>query len=190
MAKQDITITINLNEVEYDVKNTTYLIGRALSGAGSSAAQVSNVQVTDDAERINLVRRCVGEGVSRVKHLLSEWMLYGGVVADNALPNGGSVALTLSMPTNFALSAVDDLSASVQKYVTDYALGNWCSVMDKSRAADYYASASASLEVMRDASLRRKRPTRICRCGYGYGGGDYLWHDDRIWNDAALWTEQ
>lgn len=192
MAKKDITITLDLDEIVYDIQNSTYLIARGKQDVRERA----DTQATDDDESLNHIRRRVGNAVARVKKLVSEWGVSGPVVADNTLPPGkGCVTLILPMPTNYNDGATQDLTSAMHQYVSDMATASWLNDVSPADSTRYYKLSDEHVVQIKDAILRRKRPSRRpyheCDCG---GGGvtptdGYLWLDNGLWLDNELWTE-
>lgn len=191
MAKQDITITLDLAEIAWEVKDKTHLAGRMLLDAGGPSSTASDMQVTDDPERRLLLGRSISNAVARIKQWLHEW-LSGGTVGNNGIGVNDPVVLVLHMPMNFALSATDDIAQACHRYIVDSALGDWYSVVDKSRAADYYRSADEQERQLLSSVHRRQRPQRRCSCSCHGGAAvdSYLWFDSLLWNDYDIWTEQ
>lgn len=191
MAKQDITITLDLAEITWEVKDKTHLAGRMLNDAGGPASVSSDMQVTDDPERLFVIRRSVANAVSRLRQKLHEW-LSGGTVGNNGINTNDPVVLVLHMPTNFALAATDDIASACHRYIVDSALGDWYNTVDKSRAADCYRSVDEQAAQLMRSVHSRQRPQRRCACScYGASSaGNWLWLDARLWNDAEIWTEQ
>jgi len=191
MAKQNINITLKVGEIEYEVKDKSYLVGQAVDAAGGSVKASASVQVTDDAERHNLLTRFIGNGIARLKQLLSEWIGSGSLNGNNVLGVNDTVTLTLRMPTNFATSATDDIAASCHRYITDYALGAWFELMAPDKAAMYHQSAAEQASLLMLAVYRRQRPVRR---GHSNNSGDpsgdtttNVWHNSNVWHNANIW---
>jgi hypothetical protein len=79
MAKKNITITLKLGELLYDVQNRTHLAGRDREDARAGA----HIQATDDEESSNAVKRGLQRALSRVRQAVNEWAHIDAIVNDN-----------------------------------------------------------------------------------------------------------
>lgn len=196
MAKQEIRITVKLGELRYEVRNKTYLKSRTAASEGDSAAD-SDAMMSGDEEDENTLLRCLGNALSRVKHLLGEHMSEGELRGNNLQqPDSDSLSLRLLMPTNYDTNATADLAAALHRFIVDHVLSVWFADTDPKAADQYAKNAAADQEAMYDASMRRARPKRRTRPGSPSDGGggttetdDLLWHDALVWEDDSVWIE-
>lgn len=202
MAKQEIVITVKLDELRYELRNKTYLKSRtaaAAEGSGDGGAP-SDAMMSGDEEDENTLLRCLGNALSRVKHLLGEHMSEGELRGNNLQqPDSDSLSLRLLMPTNYDTNATADLAAALHRFIVDHVLSVWFADTDPKAADQYAKNAAADQEAMYDASMRRARPKRRTRPGSPSDGGggsviptetdDLLWHDALVWEDDSVWIE-
>lgn len=87
MAKKNITITLYLSELVYDIQNKTYLTGRSRNN-GQNHEEVANMQANDDDEDLNQVLRSIQNAWGNLKTKLSEWIVEHGTTATNKLMEG------------------------------------------------------------------------------------------------------
>lgn len=196
MAKKSITITLKLGELLYDIQNKTHLTARDRKDARQSA----HMQATDDAESLNAAKRYLSHGLSVVRASISEWAPVDAVVADNSLSPAdmrGTVTYILSMPANYNDGVTPVLTSSMHAYVMNTAIAAWMGDVSPEDVPRYAMAAAAALLDVRHALLERKRPDRRRPCsgsGSGSSGGvtpstAYLWLDNTLWQDTALWLE-
>lgn len=160
MAKKNLSVTLYMSELIYDVQNKTYLTGRSRQ-TGTNHEEVANMQANDDDENANQIARSIGNAFAALKTKLSEYIVASGTTADNKLLSVDSnLTLTLSMPSNFNQAVNDTVSAALHQYLVNSAIGDWFTITDKNDAADYVTLATAALEELREAINKRVRPTR------------------------------
>lgn len=196
MAKKNITITLKLGELLYDVQNRTHLAGRDREDARAGA----HIQATDDEESSNAVKRGLQRALSRVRQAVNEWAHIDAIVNDNTLlsDTSGSMVLILPMPTNYNDGATAALTSAMHRYVVNSTIADWLNDVSPDDSLRYTAAAHIDLLDVRDAVLERRRPDRRTACGYSDGGSGsgtsptnetYLWLDDALWLDNTLWLE-
>lgn len=201
MAKQEIVITVKLDELRYELRNKTYLKSRTAAAAEDSGdgGAPSDAMMSGDEEDENTLLRCLGNALSRVKHLLGEHMNEGELRGNNLQqPGADSLSLSLLMPTNYDTNATADLAAALHRYIVDHVLSVWFSDTDPKASDQYAKNAIEDQEALYDASMRRTRPQRRVMAAGGSGSGsviptdtdDLLWHDDRVWDDVGVWKER
>lgn len=161
----EITITLKVKELIYDVANKTYLTGRSREAEGSKNYEASsNMQASDDEENSYQIRRSLSNAFSSVKSALSEYLLDSSTSSDNliseAIDEDGELELQFSMPSNFSTSSVSALGNSIHSYLVDIALADWFSITNKEDAETYIAHSALSLESAKRSLYKRKRPTR------------------------------
>lgn len=160
MAKKNLSVTLYMSELIYDVQNKTYLTGRSRQ-TGTNHEEVANMQANDDDENANQIARSIGNAFANLKTKLSEYIVASGTTTSNKLLSVSSnLTLTLTMPSNFNQATNDTVSAALHQYLVNSAIGEWFTITDKNDAADYVALASANLEELREAINKRVRPTR------------------------------
>lgn len=196
MAIKEVNITLQYDELLYDIQNRTYLLGRGREGEKPQAL----TQSTDDAESLNPAKRYVDRGLSMARDAVSEWCPYGAIVADNRLGSGsGSVTFTLRMPTNYNDGSTPALAAAIHDYVASSTIAEWLNDVSPNDASRYTLSSAEALAKVKEAVLSRKRPERRLHpvgnntITPGSGGSAitelYLWLDNVKWNDNSLWLE-
>lgn len=155
-----LTITIDIKELIYDIQNKTYLTGRSRSD-GSNYRQVALMQANDDEENYNQIMRSIGNAFARVQNELSEVLQIKDYNSDNTLQLGDeNKVLTLMMPSNFNSSATDAIASAIHQYVVTYATSEWFMITNKGDTEDYAKLAGESLQLLRESLCKRSRPTR------------------------------
>ena len=155
-----ITLTIDIQELVYDIQNKTYLTGRS-RGDGKNYRQVALMQVNDDDENLNQIMRSIGNAMAKVKAELSEVLTENSAKSNNALDTDtSSVVLQLEMPGNFNNAATDSIISAIHQFIVAYVTSEWFMITNKADTADYAQLAETSLEMLRESLCRRRKPSR------------------------------
>lgn len=161
MAKKQIQITLNKDELLYDIENKAYLTGRSRED-GSNHAAVSKMQADESDEDRNQMYRCIGNAIATLRNHLAEWVGDANSSTANNVLETETLAYTivLNMPMNYNTSVNGTLASAMHQYVVNSALAEWFSMTAKEEATDYYTLAAANLQQVKDASFKRLRPTK------------------------------
>ncbi len=155
-----LQVTIDIQELVYDIQNKTYLTGRS-RGDGKNYRQVALMQVNNDDENLNQIMRSIGNALAKVKAELSEVLTEDSATTNNALNTDiSSVVLELAMPSNFNSAATDSIIASIHQFIVAYVTSEWFMITNKADTADYANLADTSLEMLRESLCRRRKPSR------------------------------
>lgn len=155
-----LTITIDIKELIYDIQNKTYLTGRSRSD-GANYRQVALMQANDDDENYNQIMRSIGNAFARVHNELSEVVELRQLNGNNTLQlSDDTRTITLMMPSNFNSSATDAIAAAIHQYVVTYATAEWFMITNKNDTEDYSRLSKESLELLRESLCKRSRPSR------------------------------
>ena len=84
MGRQKVLILLRSDELLFDVQNKTYLTGRSRQ-TGENAEQVANMQVNDDAENLDQIRRSVNKAFYSLRSKLSEYFENDNGLSTNLL---------------------------------------------------------------------------------------------------------
>lgn len=156
-----LTITIDIQELVYDIQNKTYLTGRS-RGDGKNYRQVALMQANNDDENLNQIMRSIDNALAKVKSELSEVLSANAIKGNNALKdNKDDVPLLLQMPDNFNTSATDSIVAAIHQYIVAFVTSEWFMITNKTDTEDYKRLAETSLEMLREALCKRKKPSRF-----------------------------
>ena len=156
-----ITVTIDLNELVYDIQNKTYLTGRS-RGDGKNYRQVALMQVNNDDENHNQILRSTGNALAKIKAELSEVLEENTSEGNNTLVSDTSqMILKLQMPGNFNNAATDSIVAAIHQYIVAYVTSEWFMITNKADTEDYARQAEMSLEMLRESLCKRKKPSRL-----------------------------
>ena len=156
-----ITVTIDIQELVYDIQNKTYLTGRS-RGDGKNYRQVALMQANNDDENLNQIMRSIGNALAKVKSELSEVLKEKVVKGNNALNVAtASVPLLLQMPDNFNNAATDSIIAAIHQYIVAFVTSEWFMITNKVDTEDYKRLAENSLEMLRESLCKRKKPSRF-----------------------------
>lgn len=155
-----LTITIDIKELIYDIQNKTYLTGRSRSD-GKNYRQVALMQANDDDENYNQIMRSIGNAFARVQNELAEVLNVTVASGNNSLDvSAEEKSLTLMMPGNFNSAATDAIAAAIHQYIVTSATAEWFMITNKDDTEDYSNLAHTSLELLRESLCKRSRPTR------------------------------
>lgn len=157
---QSIVISLDIDEVVYDIQNKTYLTGKSRS-EGDNHEQVANMQANDDEENLNQVLRSVQCAFAQLKTKLGEYLNLPAERGDNVLmERDKALSLSLMMPSNFNSSTVDTIAAAAHQYVVSVAVCDWFTITCKKDAPEYSALAASALRAISEAVNKRVRPER------------------------------
>lgn len=158
--RKNVTITLYMSELIYDVENKTFLTGKARDN-GTNFEESADMRANDDAENRNQVMRSIGNAFATLKSKLGEYLVIAGTTANNVqLSDQSNLVVALSMPGNYNTSANDSVTASMHQYIVNLAIAEWFTIFDKDDSADYLTMAAANLTTLREALNKRVRPVR------------------------------
>lgn len=159
MAKKNLTITIVMSELLYDIENTTSLTGIARRD-GTNFEEVAGMQVNADEENLNQIMRSIKKAMSDMKVQLSEWIDEAGTTSNNILQENKDIKVTLTLPSNYDEAANDAIAENIHEYLSSTAIAEWFQITNKNDAKDYFDNAAACIVAIRMAINSRKRPVR------------------------------
>lgn len=161
MAKKTITITLNKDELLYDIENKAWLTGRSRED-GTNAAAVSKMQAGDETADRNQMYRCIGNAIATLRGQLAEWLPDNDIIStvDTLDSNYSSYIFELALPANYNTAANSTMTAAMHQYVVNSALAEWYNMTAKEEATDYFTLAAANLQQLKEAIYKRVRPTR------------------------------
>lgn len=158
MAKKNVTITLYMSEMIYDVQNKSYLKGRSL--VDQDPARVAYMQANDDDENLNQVLRSIGGAFGSLKSELSEYIEESASTGNNILQPNENIIVALKMPSNFNEAAVKVVSEGLHKYIVNMALAEWYKNTDPNDFDSYMKLAIENMKEVRDGINKRLRPVR------------------------------
>lgn len=160
MAKKNLSITLHVSEIIYDLQNKTYLTGRNRF-IGTNFEEVANMQANEDEENENQLLRSIGNAFAYLKTRLSEYIEESASTASNLLlTKDKDLTLVLVLPSNVNQATADTISSSAHQYIVNLAMGDWFTITNKNDAGDYIAKADVNLQELREAINKRVRPQR------------------------------
>lgn len=158
---QTINITLDINEIVYDIQNKTFLTGKSRH-EGENHEQVANMQANDDEENANQILRSISAAFSNLKTKLGEYLKIPRLDASNELiTRDTELTLNLLMPSNYNLSTIDTVASAAHQYIVSMAVNDWFTITDKKDAPEYAALAKTSLAILSEAVSKRSRPVRV-----------------------------
>ena len=160
MGKKNLSVTLYLSELIYDVQNKTYLTGRSRNN-GKNYEQVANMQANNDDEDENQIVRSIQSAYGTLKTKLSEYIDEDNTTtSDKLMDTTSNIIITLKMPSNYNQATTDTVSASLHDYIVNSAIGDWFVITNKDDAENYVKLAIVNLEQIREAINKRVRPSR------------------------------
>ena len=159
-SKKDVTTTIEIKWLIYDILNETFLRGRTIQD-DKNYKEVASMFASEDEENYEKVLRSIKKAFSEVKTELAEYLAESGLSTTNeAIDDDEDLVLNLTMPTNFNEAATAGLGEAIHDYIKNVAVGEWYLVTNKQDAGEYVQLAQKSLESIRKSVSKRSRPTR------------------------------
>lgn len=160
MARKNLTVTLKISELLYEVRNKTWLTGQSRQN-GQNFEEVANMQNNEDDEHVNQVLRSIGNAFATLKVRLSEYIVSSQTTANNIqITDSSDLTLTLVLPSNYNQATADSIAAACHQYIINTAISEWFTITDKTDAADYLTLAGANITQIREAVSKRVRPTR------------------------------
>ncbi len=159
MSKKNMTVTLYVSELVYDVQNKTYLTGRSRAKNGNYE-EVANMQANDDDDSKFQILRSIANAYANLKTKLSEYIEESTTSVSNKLEEHDTITFSLVMPSNFNQATNDTVAAAAHKYLVNNAVADWFVITNKADAGEYYSFAAANIEEIREAINKRVRPIR------------------------------
>lgn len=160
IQKKNVTVTIKISWLLYDIKNETYLRGRTIQNKDNHK-EVASMYASEDEENLEKILRSIKKGLAEVKSELAEYLNEDGMEVDNShLDWTQNLVLNLKMPSNFNEAATVGIGEAVHDYLKNSAVAEWYLVTNKADAEDYFALAQKSMSAIQQAVSKRSRPTR------------------------------
>ena len=156
--KKNLTITLYMSELIYDIQNKTYLKGR--SKVETDPAKVAYMQANDDDENMNQLLRSIGGAYGSLKSELSEYIVEKAISGDNIQQENENIVIVLSMPSNFNEAAVSVISTGLHKYIVNTAIAEWYDMTNPDDTKTYAGMAVENMKEVRDGINKRLRPVR------------------------------
>ena len=166
--KKTITITQQVKELIFDIKNKTYIAGRVREAEGTKNFESASLMTVSDDTEINYqIRRSLSYAFSLLKSMLHEHISQEGTTGSNLIneeiDNDGELVLSLNMSNDFSNVSIDALGMSIHQYLVDMALAEWYTITNKEEAQIYNAHSEVSwnnikhaLYISRIGKVRRK----------------------------------
>ena len=161
MARKNLTVTLYMTELLYEVRNKTWLTGQSRQN-GQNFEEVANMQNNEDDEHVNQVLRSIGNAFATLKVRLSEYIVSSQTTSNDILINADTnLTLTLVLPSNYNQATADAISLACHQYLVNTAIAEWFTITNKADAADYLTLAGANITQIREAASKRVRPIRL-----------------------------
>lgn len=157
--KVKVDITLNPEEILYDIKNRTYLKARTgLEGDNYVAA--SDSIADGDSETDNQLARAMANAIAQLKARLSEYEDGGTTIASDTLVQPQQEVLALQVPANFNTAVTDQIATWAHMFVVNQTLADWFSLTGSENSEYYTTLAAANLDSIEGLVHKRKRPER------------------------------
>lgn len=159
---QNVTITIKLPEVYYQVALQAHLLGETDLSQDKDARAVSLSQLDVEGEGREVILRAVKSSDASLRQHLHLYLTEENAATsvDNVPKDEESLTFSLRLPDNFFLPAIKDMEEAIHHYLVHTCLSEWYALMKDEMASTYSKFAQADLDKMKQASSRRMRPTR------------------------------
>ncbi len=159
-AKKNVTATIGISWLLYDIMNETFLRGRTIQNKDNHK-EVASMFASADEENREKILRSIKRAFAEVQTELGEYLNENGTETSNRHYDGSTdLVLNLVMPSNFNEAATTGVGEAVHAYLTASAIADWYTVTNKADAEQYYALAAKHMELIRQTVSKRSRPIR------------------------------
>lgn len=164
-SKKNLTVTLEVKEMMFDVMNKTFLTGHAREAEGTKNYEAaSNMQASEDDENSYQLRRAMANAFSALKSLLGEYLDETKTTTNNLIQSeidgDGQLVLAFKLPSNYNSASADSLGNGIHAYIVDMVVAEWFTITNKDDAQDYIAHSAVSLETVKRALYKRERPER------------------------------
>ena len=159
-AKKNVTATIKISWLLYDIMNETFLRGRTIQNKDNHK-EVASMFASEDEENREKILRSIKRAFAEVQTELGEYLNENGTTTDNSHYDGSDdLSLKLQMPSNFNEAATTGVGEAIHDYLKNTAIAEWYMVTNKADAEQYVALAQKSLVSIQQAVSKRSRPAR------------------------------
>ncbi|MCD8266381.1 MAG: hypothetical protein LUC33_04420 [Prevotellaceae bacterium] len=163
--KKEITITLKVAEMIYNVMQIAHKTGQAREADGKKSYEsASLMQASEDEEESYEIKRSLVGNFAQMKSLLGEYLEESKTTSDNLIydevDNDGELALCFKMPSNYNLAGVDSMGKNAHAYLVYITVSEWFAITNPEEQDTYTKLAAVSLEHLKRAFYRRERPTR------------------------------
>ena len=156
----EITLTLKMSEIIYDIQNKTYLTGRSAAN-GENHSHVANMQANDDEENEAQILRSITTAYSILRNRFAEFLNDQTPLSNNDILDGKEdIQISLTMPSNFNSSVAKTIGEAAHQFIVSTAIADWFSITAKGETADYDVVAKESVRILEEALCKRKRPVR------------------------------
>ena len=155
-----ITITLQKDELLYDIENIAYVVGLNRS-TGTNFEQVSNIQNTGEGGDRDMMLRSIETAFNEIKRNVNRFIVETKESSTNDLITlTTDFSLSLTMPGNFNQASVDSIKSASHDYIVAHALIDWFSAVKPDEVAIYaQKKADAGVNIL-SAIYRKKAPSR------------------------------
>lgn len=158
--KKNVTVTLIMDELLYDIMNETYLRGRTVQN-DDNYKEVASMFASLDEENQDKILRSIKKAFNEVKTEAGEYLSESGLKTDNKLiSETADLVLVLTMPSNFNEASTAGVGEAMHDYIVKTAVADWYLVTNKQDAQEYVALAQKSIESIRKSLSKRSRPMR------------------------------
>lgn len=167
MAKIEVTFSIYVSDVLYDIRNRTAVTARSRRD-GNNHELTAAMHANEDEEAVNANLRSVRVAWQDMRRQLSEYIVEDedDLHTSNVLQFSdedlatSTLTQTLTLPTNYNMATRGAIAQCMHQFLVNNALFDWFQMTDKADAADYKQLAVENIQNIRDAINRRLPPTR------------------------------
>ena len=154
------TITLNKDQLLYDIQNITYTVGLNRS-TGANFEQVANIQNNGQDGDLDIMLRSIEAGFNEIKRNVNRFISETTASSANTITSStGAFTLELTMPGNFNQASVDSIKSASHDYIVAHALIDWFSAVKPDEIAIYVQKkADAGVNIL-SAIYRKKAPSR------------------------------
>lgn len=163
--KKELTVTLQVKELKYEIMNKTHVTARSLRDSGKlNEEAAAHMQASEDDESAYEIMRAIKNAVDSIKVALGEYLDGDTTATDNLIDseieNDSTIVLELILPSNYNSSAGDSLGASVHDYIVKYGLFEWYKKTCPEIADGYKVDADGAMGKAKQALYKRSRPVR------------------------------
>ena len=176
-TKKQLTVTLQIRELIYDVQTKTYNTAESLKASGKLKYDgAAHVMASDDEESLYELKRAIATAIGDAHVALSEFLAVGNTAGtfDNRLPvsiDGNpsatpptqptTISVVFQFPSNYKNASFKTFGNGLHDYIVNRAAYVWYRQVVPEIAQACLADADAALEQVNKAMYSRKRPVRL-----------------------------
>lgn len=158
----NVLLQFKRDELLYDIKNYAYIEGHIMPSETQEQVR-HTIQDIGEEGNVDRITRLLNLGVSKCKEIMYPYTkreIYKDIL-DDTLREPPVYGIVLDLPDGFSQTTVFLLEKLVHEYLVCYAVADWLSITNGSKAEVWLAKADEAESSIRTALNSRRNKVRI-----------------------------